>query len=874
VGSNTPLMNQYLSIKKKYSDCLLFFRLGDFYELFGEDAVKAAKELDIVLTSRGVGKDEKVPMCGVPYHAAENYLNRLLEKGYKVAICEQLEEAKPGKGIVKRDVVRIATPGTVLNPAYLDQSNNNYILSLYQKKDNIGCAWSDISTGEFQIAQFSGSEGIEYLVDLVNRLQPTECIVAKGQLTVFQSLLKDRWDQEVLYTEVDQAAENLLIEHFGQENMVGLNQNAMKEGLAAAANLLVYLQGTQKTDKLPFRKLEVYTPGSHMYLDAMTIRNLELFITLRDGKKEGSLLWALDRTLTGMGTRLLRRWLGMPLLDVAEIEERQESVEELAENYFLRKDVRDQLNSVYDLERIISRIDWLVANPRDLLALANSLSVIPHLKECLKKAKSKLLQKLGKMLDPISELQQLIFHALVDDPPVNPKNGGVIRSGYNSEIDRLREMIDQGENWIKKLEQEERKRTGIKSLKIGFNKVFGYYIEVTKPNLHLVPDNYIRKQTLTQGERFFTQELKEQEANFLGATERLQELEYQLFLEILEQAQAVAERVRKNAQLIAQIDCLASFAETAARYNYVRPKINKSGIISIKNGRHPVLEQLMPEGSFVPNSIHIGEEDNRIHILTGPNMAGKSTYMRQMAELILMAQCGSMIPAEEAEIGIAERIFVRAGALDDLGKGQSTFMMEMNEVSYILQHATKDSFIVLDEVGRGTGTFDGLGIAWAIVEYLHDHIKPRVIFATHYHQLTQLAEQLKGVVNYSVAVAEKGADIVFLHRIIPGGTDKSYGIQVARLANLPAEVVERAREVAESLEAKETKGDIKEKKKPAVNQPVQLVLFDEKSMIIQELRNLNLVQTTPLEALNILSQWQQRLMKENTSSKPKGHQKR
>ncbi|MGB4043568.1 MAG: DNA mismatch repair protein MutS, partial [Thermacetogeniaceae bacterium] len=497
MGSNTPLMKQYQSIKKQYPDCLLFFRLGDFYELFGEDAVKAAKELDIVLTSRGLGKNAKVPMCGVPYHAAENYLNRLLEKGYKVAICEQLEEAKPGKGIVKRDVVRVATPGTVLNPEYLDQSSNNYIISLYQKKDKIGCAWSDISTAEFQLAQFYEPEATEYLLDLVNRLQPTECIVAKGQLAVFQSLLKDRWNKEVLYTEVDQAAEDLLIEQFGQENMVGLNQNAMQEGLTAAANLLVYLQETQKTDKLPFRKIEVYTPGSHMYLDAMTIRNLELFITLRDGKKEGSLLWALDRTLTGMGTRLLRRWLGLPLLDVAEIEKRQESVQELADNFFLRKDVRDRLNDVYDLERIISRIAWSAANPRDLLALAKSLSVIPHIKDSLKQAKSSLLQKLGNMLDPISELQQLIFKALVDDPPVNPKNGGIIRNGYNSEIDRLREMIDQGEDWIKRLELEERKRTGIKSLKIGFNKVFGYYIEVTKPNLHLVPDNYIRKQTLT-----------------------------------------------------------------------------------------------------------------------------------------------------------------------------------------------------------------------------------------------------------------------------------------------------------------------------------------------------------------------------------------
>lgn len=868
MGSTTPLMNQYQSIKEQYPDCLLFFRLGDFYELFGEDAKQAARELDIVLTSRGVGKNKKVPMCGVPYHAAENYLNRLLEKGYKVAICEQLEEAKPGKGIVKRDVVRVATPGTVLNPAFLDQANNNYIISLYHKKDNIGCAWSDISTGEFQVAQLSGSDRTAYLLDLVNRIQPTECITASGQLSFFHALLGDCWNDKVLFTEVNQAPADLLNVQFGQENLVGLDQKVMKEGLAAASNLLVYLQGTQKIDKLPFRKIEVYTPSSNMYLDAMTVRNLELFITLRDGKKEGSLLWALDRTLTGMGARLLRRWLELPLIDVVEIEERQESVQELAESFFLRKDIRDYLSSIYDLERIISRIEWLMANPRDLLALANSLAVIPHLQKTIQQTNSSLLNKLGSLLDPLPELQQLIFQALVDNPPVNPKNGRVIRSGYNSEIDTLREMIDQGEDWIKKMEAEERKRTGIRSLKIGFNKVFGYYIEVTKPNLHLVPDNYIRKQTLTQGERFFTPELKEQEAKSLGAADRLQELEYQLFLEIREKAQTAAEEVRKNARLVAQIDCLASFAETAARNNYVRPKINDKGIINIKNGRHPVLEQLMREGSFVPNCLQIGEEDNRIHILTGPNMAGKSTYMRQMAALILIAQCGSLIPAEEAEIGVVDRIFVRAGALDDLGKGQSTFMMEMNEVSYILHHATKDSFIVLDEVGRGTGTFDGLGIAWAIVEYLHNHIKPRAIFATHYHQLTELAEKLRGVVNYSVAVTEEGAEIVFLHKIVPGGTDKSYGIQVARLANLPIEVVERAQEVADSMEV-EQKQSASEKKKSA---PVQLVLFDEKSMIIQELRNLNLIQTTPLDALNTLSEWQQRLLKDNT--KPKGHQKR
>lgn len=876
MANATPLMNQYQAIKSKYQDCLLFFRLGDFYELFGEDAEKAAKELDIVLTSRGVGKDQKVPMCGVPYHAAENYLNRLLEKGYKVAICEQLEEAKPGKGIVKRDVVQVVTPGTILNSAYLDQARNNYILSLYYKKDNIGCAWSDISTGEFQVAQFSVKVQSGHLVDLVNRLQPAECIYKSGQLPFFKSLLENCWGyQNMIPTEVKQETSTELIEmQFGQENLVGLDRESLKEGLVAAANLLSYLQETQKTEDLPFRRLSVFTPGNHMYLDAMTIRNLELFTTMREGKKEGSLFWALDRTLTGMGTRLMRNWLELPLQDINAIEARQESVEELTTTFFLRKELREHLSNIYDLERIISRVDWLVAHPRDLIALANSLALIPLIKDILKQSKSDHLRGLGEMLDPIRELKELIHNSLTENPPVNLKNGGIIKSGYHPKVDQLRKVIEEGETWIKDLETKERSRTGIKSLKIGFNKVFGYYIEVTKPNLHLVPDDYIRKQTLTQGERFITPELKEQETLFLGATDRLQELEYQLFIDIRSQAKEMSDRVRHNAQLIAQIDCLASFAETAARYNYVRPKINKNGVINIKNGRHPILDQLLPEGSFVPNSLHIGETDNRIHILTGPNMAGKSTYMRQMATLILMAQCGSFIPAEEAEIGIADRVFVRAGAMDDLGKGQSTFMMEMNEVSYIIQHATKDSFIVLDEIGRGTGTFDGLGIAWAIVEYLHDQIGPRAIFATHYHQLTQLAEKLKGVVNYSVAVAEKGSEIIFLHKVVPGGTDKSYGIQVARLANLPHQVVERACEVADFMENKREykEPDQEEERKACKPAPVQLVLFDDKREIIQELQNLNLIQMTPLEALNTLSEWQQRLTqsKESVPSRTKG----
>lgn len=880
MAKQTPLMTQFQAIKSEYPGCLLFYRLGDFYELFGDDAKKAAKELDIVLTSRGTGNNQKVPMCGVPYHAAENYLNRLLEKGYKVAICEQLEEANASKGIVKRDVVRVVTPGTILNSTFLDKAQNNYILSLYHKKDNIGCAWSDISTGEFQIAQITVKDQTGHLIDLVNRLQPAEFIYKSGQLPMFKSMLENCWEyKNIISTEVNQESSIELIERqFGQEYLVGLNTETLKEGLAAAANLLSYLQETQKTENLPFRKMDVFTPGNHMYLDAMTIRNLELFTTLREGKKEGSLFWALNRTLTGMGTRRLRNWLQLPLQDIDAIKARQEAVEELTSAFFLRQDLREHLSNIYDLERIISRIEWLVAKPRDLIAMADSLVVIPLIKDIFKQAKSKTLQELGESLDPIWELRDLIQNAITDNPPDNIKNGGIIKEGYHSKVDQLREMIEEGETWIKNLERKERSRTGIKSLKICFNKVFGYYIEITKPNLHLIPDNYIRKQTLTQCERFITPELKEQEELFVGATDRLQELEYELFCDLRKQAKEMSGQVRQNARLIAHIDCLASFAETAALYNYVKPELNEEGIINIKNGRHPILEQLLPEGSFIPNDLRIGEEENRIHILTGPNMAGKSTYMRQMATLVLMTQCGSFIPAEKAEIGIADRVFVRAGSMDDLGKGQSTFMMEMNEVSYIISHATKDSFIVLDEIGRGTGTSDGLGIAWAIVEYIHEQIMPRLIFATHYHQLTELAEQFKGVVNYSVAVAEKGREITFLHKVVPGGTNKSYGIQVAQLANLPQEVIERAYEVAEDMEVGEkNEGPGTEKKRKSKKQvPVQLVLFDDKNIIIQELQSLNLIQMTPLEAINTLSSWQQRLLqsKESASSRPKRHDQR
>ncbi len=859
MAKTTPLMSQYQAIKSEYPDCLLFFRLGDFYEMFGEDAKKAAKELDIVLTSRGAGKDKKIPMCGVPYHAAENYLNRLLEKGYKIAVCEQLEEAGPGKGLVKRDVVRVVTPGTILNDAFLDQSTNNYILSLYHKQNYIGCAWSDISTGEFHIAQFSLATEKGQLLDLVNRLLPAECIYARGQSLFFQPMLEKCWgNKNMITTEMESEPSSGIIENqFGQENMIGLDRRSLGVGITAAANLLNYLQQTQKTEELPFQKLSVFIPDKYMYLDAMTTRNLELFTTLWEGKKEGSLFWALDHTMTAMGKRLLRNWLELPLQDVKAIQERQDAVEGLLTNLLVQQDLRASLDKVYDLERIISRVDWSVANPRDLVALADSLAVIPEIKDLLKQVKSNYLNTLAESLDPMEELRKLICSSIIANPPLNPKSGGVINDGYHPEVDKLRKVIDEGESWVKNLENEERIRTGIKSLKVGFNKVFGYYIEITKANMHLAPDDYIRKQTLTQCERFITPELKEQESLFLGATERVQDLEYHIFIDISNQIKKMSGRVRKNAHLVAQIDCLTSFSEAAISNNYVKPEVNAQGEIHIKNGRHPILDQLLSSGSFVPNDLQIGEEDNRIHILTGPNMAGKSTYMRQMATLVLMAQCGSFIPAEEAEIGVADRVFVRAGAMDDLGKGQSTFMMEMNEVSYIIHHATKNSFIVLDEIGRGTGTFDGLGIAWALVEYLHDRIIPRAIFATHYHQLTDLADKHKGVVNYSVAVAEKGSEIIFLHKVIPGGTDKSYGIQVASLANLPSSVVERAREVAAQLETGEQSI---EGGKQTSSTPVQLTLFDDNNVILEELKKLNLIQVTPLEALNMLSQWQQRLL--------------
>lgn len=872
----TPMMQQYKSIKSRYPDCLLFFRLGDFYELFEEDAEKASRELEIVLTSREAGKNKRVPMCGIPFHAADSYLKRLLDKGYKVAICEQLEEPKPGKTIVKRDVIRVLTPGTVLDPTFLEQTKNNYIISLYLYKETIGCAWSDITTGKYWITKFSGSSSAEYLLDLLNRLQPAECIVKDEQAKFFEAII-DNYLREAgihltLLKDKLSRTEELKIpyNHFSSFHFVGIDQNAMEEGILALSNLLYYLQETQKTELIPCSSLSVYNPQSGMYLDAMTRRNLEIFATMRDGKKEGSLLWALDRTLTAMGARLLRNWLGFPLTDIQEIKLRQNAVEELMNSFITREELKEHLKKVYDLERIISRVEWQIAHPRDLLALAKTLDEIPVIRKVLLEANADYLKTLGMSLDPIADIKNLIFRAINDNPPVSLNEGGIIKDQYNEQIDELRQILLKGKEWIRELELKERVRTGIKSLKVGYNKVFGYYIEVTKPNLSLVPPDYIRKQTLTTAERFLTRELKEKEEVFLGATARLQDLEYKIFLEIRQEVTKFAKQIRNNANILAQVDCLLSFAEVAFKHNYTKPKLNNTGIIRIKNGRHPVLEQVLPEGDFVPNDLNIGEPNNIIHILTGPNMAGKSTFMRQMAQIILMTQCGSLIPAEEADIGIVDRIFVRAGAVDDLGRGQSTFMMEMSEVSFIIQHATAQSFIVLDEIGRGTSTFDGLGIAWAIIEYIHEKIGAKTLFATHYHQLTKLEETLSGVSNYSIAVEEKGNNIIFLRKVVPGGTDKSYGIHVARLANLPQSLIKRAEEIINALETKGVNSnisnfDINKSNQDCKSDKADIIDLNDKEesaemLIINELRKINLIQTTPLDALNIIFSWQQKLI--------------
>ncbi|WXJ94808.1 DNA mismatch repair protein MutS [Neomoorella carbonis] len=849
----TPMMEQYRQIKSQYPDSILFFRLGDFYEMFYEDAEVVSRELDLVLTSRG-GK-EAAPMCGVPYHAADSYLARLIAKGYKVAICEQMEDPRQAKGLVRREVIRVVTPGTIIDEKALPAKGNNYLAAIVGEGGSFGLAWADASTGEFQ---FTLCPGLEELLDELVRLMPAEYLLPP-ELAADSSFCRrlQLYTRGVITSWAPAAgpadARQALGEHFGKEK---LSQMELPPAAAlAAAMVLSFLKATQHSS---LAHLDAPTPAaatSRMVLDQATRRNLELVACGREEKREGSLLWVLDKTVTAMGARTLRRWLDQPLLDVKAIKARQEAVAELVDGFILRQELREALQAVRDLERLAGRVAYGTAGGRDLQSLRGSLAVVPEVMELLAGVRAGLLLAIRDQMDPLTELVDLLGRAIVDDPPLSVHEGGIIRPGYNAEVDRLRQAAEHGREWIAALEAEERERTGIKSLKVGYNRVFGYYIEVTRPNLPQVPADYERKQTLANAERFVTRRLQELERQVLGAEERLVQLEYELFQALRDEVLQVLPRIQRTARALGVLDALLSLATVAVDHNYTCPQVDTGMVIQIEQGRHPVVELVETHGSFVPNDTYLDQEQ-RVHIITGPNMAGKSTYIRQVALIVLMAQIGSFVPARRARIGVVDRIFTRVGAADDLFAGQSTFMVEMQEVANILRHATRRSLVILDEVGRGTSTADGLSIARAVTEYLHDVVGARTLFATHYHELVTLAGQLAGVKNYCVAVREEGEDITFLRTIVPGSTDKSYGIHVARLAGLPAAVLKRAQELLEHQPGGESRAAVIPAKK------VSLTSIEKQ--VLQELASFALMAATPLEAMEQIFRWQRQLHQQGT----------
>lgn len=802
----TPMMQQYTAIKRQYADCILFFRMGDFYEMFNEDAVTASRELEITLTARNKGGGDKTPMAGVPHHSADSYVAQLVKKGYRVAICEQMEDPSEANGIVRRDVVRVVTPGTALDHLTLQDDQNNYLGAVLLHQERVGVAYVDISTGEFALTELNWEPGI--VIDELSRIQPSELIISPEIRN--QARIQGFVDQQ-LKVVLNPVRENfrfkeayqLLTEHFKTQTLYGFGCEEMEAGIFAAGAIMEYLNETQKRSLDHINNLKTYFTQEYMVLDAATRRNLELTSTLRDGKRKGSLLGVLDRTVTAMGGRKLKQWINQPLLKAEQINERLDAVTEFLNHFYEKDQLRELLKDVYDIERLLGRIVYGSANARDLVALKNSLMLLPEIKNLLDGFISARFNILSERLDLLEDVAELVETALLDDPPTSVRDGGLIADGFNEELDQFRDAATNGKEWLTRLEMQERERTGIKSLKVGFNKVFGYYLEVTKANLELVPEDYIRKQTLTNSERYITPELKEKESLILGAEEKSVVLEYQLFVEIRDQVADQMKRIQDSAAVLAELDVLLSFATVAVEQNYCRPTINMDDEIHILQGRHPVVEEMLNQ-PFVPNDTYLNGDSARFAIITGPNMAGKSTYMRQVALITLMAQIGSFVPAEEATIGLTDRIFTRVGASDDLTTGQSTFMVEMNEVANIVHNATRRSLIILDEVGRGTSTYDGLSIAWAVVEYIHnqERLGARTLFATHYHELTILEDQLHGVRNYNVAVEENERDgVVFRHEIIPGAADQSYGIEVARLAGLPQELLERAQEILTRLES-------------------------------------------------------------------------
>ena len=875
----TPMMKQYMETKAQYQDCILFYRLGDFYEMFFDDALTASRELEITLTGKNCGQEERAPMCGVPYHAVESYLNKLVSKGYKVAICEQVEDPKTAKGIVKRDVVRIVTPGTNLDTQALDETRNNYIMCIVYIADRYGVSVSDITTGDYFVTEIPDSAK---LMDEIYRFSPSEIICNEAFYMSGMDLdgMKDRlgitiYSLDSWYFDDDVCRQKLL-EHFQVTSFAGLGLADYDCGIISAGALLQYLLETQKNSLSNLTHITPYAAGKYMMLDSSTRRNLELCETLREKQKRGSLLWVLDKTKTAMGARTLRKYVEQPLIDKNEIEKRLDAVAELKDSAISREEIREYLSPVYDLERLITRIAYGTANPRDLTAFRSSLEMLPHIRYILEEMQSELLKNIHDDMDPLEDLCTLVKDAIREEPPIAMKEGNIIRDGYNEEVDKLRRAKSDGKEWLAKLENDEKEKTGIKNLRIKYNKVFGYYLEVTNSYKDMVPDYYTRKQTLANAERYITPELKELEDMILGAEDKLYALEYEIYSQVRDTIAGEIERIQKTAKAVAALDAFASLAVVAERNNYTRPKINEKGIIDIKDGRHPVVERMIPNDMFIANDTYLDDKKHRISIITGPNMAGKSTYMRQTALIALMAQIGSFVPAKSANIGLSDRIFTRVGASDDLASGQSTFMVEMTEVANILRNATSKSLLILAEIGRGTSTFDGLSIAWAVVEYISDSrlLGAKTLFATHYHELTELEGKISNVNNYCIAVKEKGDDIVFLRKIVKGGADKSYGIQVAKLAGVPDLVIERAKEIVEELSDEDVTAKVSEiavrerseKKRPKVKKYdevdiAQMSLFDtvKDDDVLEELKNLDVGNMTPIDALNTIYRLQNKL---------------
>ena len=859
----TPMMEQYFEIKNKYKDFLLFYRLGDFYEMFFDDAILASRELELTLTGRDCGEEERAPMCGVPYHSSESYIGRLIDKGYKVAICEQVEDPALAKGLVKREVVRVVTPGTLIETNLLKETQNNYLCAVFCDAEEIGVCFADVSTGQAFATSFTGKEMYSKLNTELSTYMPSELILNvsldsipdKGQFIRerVSSLVSEdqsmRFDYNAAYDRVRSIFESERSAWDGRKPVI-----------CAIGGLLNYIAEMQKTDNTNIRDLKIYTTGQFMEIDVNSRRNLELCETMRTKEKRGSLLWVLDKTKTAPGARLLRQWVEHPLLKSSLILKRQSAVEELYDDFMKRQEIESLLSGVLDLERLLTKIVYGTANGKDLRAVCNTISAFPELKALISDCRSEELKRTYESFDTLSDIYNLIQKSIKEDAPFSVRDGGIILEGYNAEVDHLRSIMTDGHSWIESITQKEREATGIKTLKINYNKVFGYYIEVTKSLIDMVPDRYIRKQTLTNCERYITQELKDVESTILGAADKVCTLEYNLFQEIRQRIADESERIRKTATLVATIDVYNSLATVATKNNYVKPEIDDSSVIDIKDGRHPVVEQFVKDTYFVPNDVYLDTAANRLMLITGPNMAGKSTYMRQVALIVLMAQIGSYVPASDARIGIVDKVFTRVGASDDLASGQSTFMLEMNEVAYILRNATQKSLIIYDEVGRGTSTFDGMSIARAIIEYTNGKkIGAKTLFATHYHELTSMEDEFSGIVNYNIAAKKRGDNIIFLRKIIRGSTDDSYGIEVAKLAGLPNEVIKRAKEILATVE--KTSRTLTTSNSNLSEVMDDLITFEDitEKSVIEDIKKVDINTMTPVEAMNLLFELNNRL---------------